>query len=612
MALLLLSPRFLGHAYNNPKDIPFAAAMTAGCYFLMRFFMQFPDVKKKTAVCLALSVALAISIRIGGVMLFGYFGVFGLAYLANRYFACRKRNRNEAAGLLKRLASRLLLYAFAICAAGYFAGLILWPYGLTSPFAHPLEAFREMSFFSINLGQLFEGHFSMSADMPRYYMPKYILITTPLAVTLGAIIYLFAGGLKRAARPSTFIVYFAFVFPVLWIAYTGANVYGGWRHALFTYPPMVVAAGLGFNALMERAKQMRYLKPALIALPFALSAIPAAHIIRNHPHEYVYFNVLAGGINGAYGNYETDYYYHSTRAAAEWLKENARSETGDKIVVGSWHPASVEYFLRRDTARFRTVFVRWFERMGEDWDYAVFPVTGITPQVIKSAHFPPQNTVHTIKVDDKPICLVLKRTDKSAYRATLLLKETEDETLDGEQRNMLRIKSVNEYFHALEADPYDDFSLIKLAEACLDANRISQSEQYVLKLMEYYPDENNMVFAVNIYGEYAKRTGNPKYAEQALAFRRRMVSDFSRNPEYYYNLAVAYADHGDMAAGKRLMDDCMKKNGYNFHSHYYTAVYLARTGNREVAVEILKKCKSGFPVYASVVQEMLTVIEGGQ
>ncbi|MDR2121023.1 MAG: hypothetical protein LBP64_09170, partial [Tannerella sp.] len=26
MALLLLSPRFLGHAYNNPKDIPFAAA----------------------------------------------------------------------------------------------------------------------------------------------------------------------------------------------------------------------------------------------------------------------------------------------------------------------------------------------------------------------------------------------------------------------------------------------------------------------------------------------------------------------------------------------------------------------------------------------------------
>jgi hypothetical protein len=598
MALLLLSPRFLGHAYNNPKDIPFAAAITAGCYFMMRFFEQFPDVKKKTAVCLALSVALAISIRIGGVILFGYFGVFGLAYLANRYFACRKRNLEEAAGLLKRLALRLLLYAFAICVAGYFAGLILWPYALISPFAHPLEAFKEMSSFSLSLSQLFEGQYSMSIDLPWYYTPKYILITTPLAVTCGAIIYLFAGGLKRAARLSTFMVYFAFAFPVFWIAYTGANVYGGWRHALFVCPPMAIAAGLGFNALSAwGGAKNRRLKPVLAALPFALLAMPAAHIVRNHPHEYIYFNALAGGIDGAYGNYETDYYFHSTRAAAEWLRENAQAETGDKIIVGSWHPASVEYFLRKDTARFRTVFVRWRERSTTDWDYAVFPVTGITPQIIKSAHFPPQNTVHTIKVDNRPICLVLKRTDKSAYRAALLHEKSKDESLDGEQRRMLRIKSVNEYFHALETDPYDDFSLIQLAEACLDANRISLSEQYLLKLIEYYPDENNMFFAITMYGEYAKRTGDPKYAEQAMAFRRRMVSDFFRNPKYYYDLAIIYAGNGNEAAGKKLMDECIKKNGYTFNSYYYMSFYLANTGHREAAMEIREKCKAKFPAY---------------
>ncbi|MEG2071307.1 MAG: hypothetical protein RR034_08045, partial [Bacteroidales bacterium] len=34
MVLLFLSPRFLGHSYNNPKDIPFAASIIAAIYFM--------------------------------------------------------------------------------------------------------------------------------------------------------------------------------------------------------------------------------------------------------------------------------------------------------------------------------------------------------------------------------------------------------------------------------------------------------------------------------------------------------------------------------------------------------------------------------------------------
>ncbi|MDR2120909.1 MAG: hypothetical protein LBP64_08585 [Tannerella sp.] len=614
MALLFLSPRFLGHAYNNPKDIPFAAAITAGCYFMMRFFGRFPDVKIKTAVCLALSIALAVSIRIGGLILFGYFGVFGLIYLADIYFAGRKQDPKEAVRLLGRRVPRLLLYGFAICVTGYFAGLILWPYALMSPVAHPLEAFKAMSFYSTSLGQLFEGYYTMSADLPRYYTPKYILITTPLAVTLGAMVYLFAGGLKRAVRPATFMIYFAFAFPVFWIAYTGANVYGGWRHALFVCPPMAVAAGLGFNALAERAKR-RYLKTALIALPFALLAMPAAHIVRNHPHEYVYFNALAGGIDGAYGNYETDYYFHSTRAAAEWVKANARKsglETGDKIVVGSWHSASVEYFLRKDTARFRTAFVRWRERSTTDWDYAIFPLVGMTPQIIKSAHFPPSNTVHTIKVDDKPICLILKRSDKSAYRAALLREKYNDKTLDGEQRRKLFVEAMTGYLRAVEAEPDEFYLLITLAQECFNAGSIDMSAHYLNQVIEYCADEFNLNFAASMYEQYAERTKDLQYAEQMAAFRRRMVSDFPRKPKYYYDLAMIYAGKGNAAAGKKLMDDCMKKNGYLFDSYYYMAYYLSHTGNREAALKILDKCRAKFPSYASVVQETRLRIEQGQ
>ena len=35
-------------------------------------------------------------------------------------------------------------------------------------------------------------------------------------------------------------------------------------------------------------------------------------MLLNHPYEYIYYNQLVGGLNGAYGNYETDYYYVSS------------------------------------------------------------------------------------------------------------------------------------------------------------------------------------------------------------------------------------------------------------------------------------------------------------
>ena len=40
--LMFLSPFFLGHAMNNPKDIPFAAAYIAAIYYIIRLFENMP------------------------------------------------------------------------------------------------------------------------------------------------------------------------------------------------------------------------------------------------------------------------------------------------------------------------------------------------------------------------------------------------------------------------------------------------------------------------------------------------------------------------------------------------------------------------------------------
>ncbi|MDR0414678.1 MAG: phospholipid carrier-dependent glycosyltransferase [Prevotellaceae bacterium] len=424
LLLLFFSPRFLGHSFNNLKDLPLATGMVMGLYYIIVFLQDFPRVKKSTAIMLAVSIGFSIAVRIGGLLLIAYFGLFCAVLFIKNYTL---RGIWTKPGSL--LFGKMLKWGLIVVVAGYALAMLLWPYGLVSPIEHPKFVLSYMSQFAISIRQNFEGRMIWSSELPLYYTVKFILMTIPVAVIAGVVIYLFAGGLKKENRFETFMIYFAFIFPIFWITYTKANVYGGWRHSMFSYPPMAVAAGLGFNALINWAAQKVKKKLQVtdvacgavgVACVLGLLANPIRHVISNHPYEYVYFNELAGGMKKAFGNYELDYYYHSTREASEWIKsdvaKNGAPDSTRKTKVVTWHTMSVSYCFRNDTADFAVGFARWYERGYGDWDYAIFVITGINPELQKNkSAFPPKNTAYQIKVDGKPICLVLKREDKSDY-----------------------------------------------------------------------------------------------------------------------------------------------------------------------------------------------------
>jgi hypothetical protein len=56
MVLLAVSPRYLGHAMNNPKDVPLAALLAAALYYLMRLEPRYPYLAFRVAVPLVLSI----------------------------------------------------------------------------------------------------------------------------------------------------------------------------------------------------------------------------------------------------------------------------------------------------------------------------------------------------------------------------------------------------------------------------------------------------------------------------------------------------------------------------------------------------------------------------
>ncbi|MCL2246329.1 MAG: phospholipid carrier-dependent glycosyltransferase [Lentimicrobiaceae bacterium] len=248
--LMFFSPRLLGHSFNNLKDTSFATAMLFGVYSFIRFYKEFPKPSWKTLLLMALGIGFALGVRIGGLLLIPYLGLFGLVYFIKENSFKGFTHKN---GLL--FFWKLVKWGVVVSIVGFALGILVWPYGLTAPIEHTIHAFKGQSAFATAIRQLFENSIQWSNMLPWYYTPKYILTTIPIAVIIGLLCFFILLWKDKKNYFYYFIISFAFFFPVFWIVYTNANVYGGWRHSLFAYPPMVVAAGLGFNLVVEWVTQ---------------------------------------------------------------------------------------------------------------------------------------------------------------------------------------------------------------------------------------------------------------------------------------------------------------------------------------------------------------------
>lgn len=508
MILMLVSPRFIGHSFNNLKDIPFAAASMMSIYYIVKFLDELPKRKYSTMIMLALSITFAIDVRAGGLIVIAYFALFAIVYYIWKYKT------------LKQEFAKVLLWSLGIVVIGYFVAVLFWPYALIAPIDNPFSTLKGMANFNVALRQVFEGQAQWSDALPWYYTPKFILITIPLAVIAGALIGIVLMFRNKKNWFYYFVLLFTFIFPIFWIVINKSNVYGGWRHAIFTYPPLVALAALGINELVDSFKN-KYIKIIVIAAFAALCINPISHIIRNHPYEYVYFNSFTSGMNKAYGNYELDYYYHSLREASDWVKENAKKDEltqGDKIVVACWHMKPINYYFRKDTANFRTAFIRYNERGETDWDYAIICNTGIPPEQIQNGTFPPKNTVYQVKVDGKPICVVVKRTDKSdMFGFELKSKGQIDEAIPFFQR-------------AIQKDPNNETALINLSEIYLRKNVPDSVMIYTNQMLKSNPKSEN----ANYFKAYALFAQNKD--EEALSICDKVIKD---NYKYQASYSLA-------------------------------------------------------------------------
>ncbi len=474
LLLMVATPAFTGHSLNNLKDIPFALGYVASLFFMIKWVPRRHKRPYGWWLGLILSLAFLFSIRPGGLLAFAYLWAFTLLSLYLEH------QRDLPSLNLRKTLGELVI----ISIVAWITGCLFWPYALENPLWHPLKSFLTMSHYPVTIRQLFEGRLQWSDLLPWYYLPKMMLLTLPVALLPGLVFFVSFRPIRTEKQKnlpnlnSLFLAVTAF-FPVVWIIITHANVYGHWRHLLFVLPPLVIVGALGLNKAFNRLNQ--FFKRSILGYCIGLAGLlfllwhPLAFTLHNKPFQYLYFNQLAGGLKNAFGNYETDYYFHSIKPAAEWL-DLYLQKSGEKNVVLASNFETKWFFRKKNTVKHH-LYTGYYNKEYKDWDYGIFAAAYLYPSTISHKLWPPKGTIHTINIDGVPVCVIVKRPTKATYEALNAAKLNQPGKADS-------LFSV-----ALELDPRNENTWLEAGRFCLkngDTDQALEKFNQALTLLPNY------------------------------------------------------------------------------------------------------------------------------
>lgn len=532
LMLFAISPAFIGHSYNNLKDIPFSLGYIAGIFLMLKFIFKDGKTSVKNAVLLTLSIAFCISIRAGGLLLVCYFCFFVIIDFFMKYLGEGRINTRDVI--------HKLVWVSGICLVAVLLSIVLWPYALQDPFRNILESYKIMAHYPATFRQIFEGKTEWSDFMPWYYLPKSMGITIPVLVLSG--LFIFFLFLKKAFAGGKHLLYgflvFTVIFPVIFVILEKSNLYSSWRQFLFLYPGIVIIASIGIVFLIDHIRNL-YLK-VIVGCILALMAVnPLRFMLKNHPYEYLYYNELAGGLKGAYGNYETDYYFTSQTEASQWLINYFRENNiSGRMKVAATYTVSWDF---RNMPGIETSWIRFEERSMQDWDYAIIVNRYIPPAILKKGLWPPADALHVIYADSVPICAVLERktiNDLLGYQS--LVEGKYEDAIDYLRK-------------ALKVNTDDEMIFYNLAGALYKNGQHEEADSVLKKGLGVNAQSDLiLMYLGNIAKAEGKNDEAEKYYEEVIGANRKFF-------DAYVELSKLVTVN-DLERARKLLQDCMKLN----------------------------------------------------
>lgn len=565
LLLMFLSPRFLGHSTMNPKDIPYAAGFAISLYFLIRILKHMPKPDWREALGFSLGVGIALGTRAGGLLVIAYAGLFaGIDFLA--------RYGLKGLGTHFKMIYKYLIYIGGTSIIGYIIAVLFWPAALVSPIKFPLEALTEFSKFGTAIRLLFQGDNVMSDTTPWYYGVVWIAKTIPLFTLIGL-----AGSfavlpalLRKYSRVAVLLAYFAVFFPLLYIVYKGSSLYDGWRHLLFIYPPMVILASLFWAHLEQLFAENATAKKAIWAILGILMLIPAIFIARNPAYPYTYFNPIGGGIQGAFGNYETDYWGISCKQAIRWMeKEGILSENmKDTLYIGTTFQYNVSRQLDPSYAgKVKVRYVRFGERYTASWDYGIFPSRFYRGPQLRAGYWPNSKSIHSVKANAVVLTTIEKDENHYAFQGEQALKANDF------------TKAIEQFTLEVQAFPDNELAWGGLLRAYLNTGRLDEAIVAGQEMLKLAPENEN---ALMMLGVAYLNKGDLDTADQMLQENVRINP---KNATAFYYLALVYDKKNNYAEGvsyatKAITANPRFKNAYSLAADLYQKMGDAASAER--------------------------------
>jgi hypothetical protein len=305
-AMLAVCGTWYGTMFNHTKDIPFAAAMMGATYFLVRIGRELPRARWHLVVLFGVCCGAALGIRVLGVFSLAYAGLLVVLLAPTGRASWRKVLGFGARSALPFAAAFVLAYVIMIAA---------WPWAGLAPL-NPLRALTTFVDFNYPIRTMLDGEVYRMGDVPRWYVPTYLVIKLTLWLIAGAGLALALAlsprrfGLTNTAwRKETALIACAALLPLFCQVIVRGPADTGLRHFLFIVPPIAVLAGLGVDGLLHRIKGYhRFAVSAGLSVVLVGLFSNVATLYRLHPDEYLFFNSLVGGLEGASRRYATDYW----------------------------------------------------------------------------------------------------------------------------------------------------------------------------------------------------------------------------------------------------------------------------------------------------------------
>ncbi|MEM6456536.1 MAG: glycosyltransferase family 39 protein [Acidobacteriota bacterium] len=329
IGLLFTAPRIVCHMMANIKDFPLMALFTWALVAWLRAYER-----GSVRGLLLAGVVLGLSLATKANTLFLPFIVGGV--IAVDLVRSRLDGRRDVPEAWQGRLGALVGATIAWGLTGVATMVALWPYLWADPIGRFGEHIRYIGFRAKDMapGSAADALEAVALTTPPVFL---VLVAVGLVPTLRRLL---AG--ERVAR--LLVIWTLVVIGRLYLP--GAINFDGVRHFLELVPALAAIAGLGAVALARwiarrlpdgraadappkpGARTAAQRRTAAIVLGLLL--VPGAWVtVASHPFQIAYWNVLAGGLPGAYADRQPqagDYWGMSYRLGLEWLAENAERD----------------------------------------------------------------------------------------------------------------------------------------------------------------------------------------------------------------------------------------------------------------------------------------------